>query len=432
MRVQPVTRGWSPDHPVLRFMPTAVAIDVSDTGIGIAPEKQKLIFEAFQQADAGTSRKYGGTGLGLAISRELATLARRRDPARQRAGPGQHVHALPAAHLHRSGARDRRCRRVRRHGDADARSRCRCSPSPRPRRSVADDRDDIREGDNVLLIVDDDPHYARVLLGLARDKRLQGHRRQPRPGGAGAGAPVPADRDHAGRVPARHARLDGAEQPEARSGDAAHPRADALGRGGAAARALARRVLVPGQAGHDARTSSTRSTASAPTSCRTRSGCSSSRTTTSSVRRSSSCWRTTTSRSPRSATGAEALDVLRREPIECCVMDLRLPDMTGFELMERMQADRALRDLPVVVFTGKELTEDEEREAARRWQRASCSRTCSRPSGSSTRPRCSCTASWPISRRRSAACSRACTAPTTSSASARCWSWTTTRATSSR
>ena len=82
------------------------------------------------------------------------------------------------------------------------------------------------------------------------------------------------------------------------------------------------------------------------------------------------------------------------------VLDLGLPDMTGFELIERVKSEIGLRKLPIVVYTGKELTREEEARAAPRWRRRSSSRTRARPSGCSTRPRSSSTGSRPRCRRR--------------------------------
>jgi signal transduction histidine kinase/CheY-like chemotaxis protein/HAMP domain-containing protein len=187
--VREATSGWSPDHPVLSHSRSVVAFTVADTGIGIPPEKQQIIFEAFQQADGSTSRKYGGTGLGLAISREIAGLL----------GGEIRLSSTPSEgssftlYLPTSYAPPRAPRRPAKEADAAggfaapapvSQESLQQPPAiapisygpeqPEAQQSSAEQIDDdsamVSPSDRVLLVVENDMHFARLLVDVGREQ----------------------------------------------------------------------------------------------------------------------------------------------------------------------------------------------------------------------------------------------------------------------
>jgi CheY-like chemotaxis protein/signal transduction histidine kinase/HAMP domain-containing protein len=398
MRVAVAAGGWSADQELLNRAEMVIAFAVTDTGIGISADKLKIIFEPFQQAESGTARKYGGTGLGLSISREIARLlggeirvASTPDegstftlylprsykapgmggggsPSRFGEGLGERLRPKPPIPFPKRENGEERGR-----GPETSDSLAPSPPSPLPQgergekppvAEVSDDREHIKPGDRVLLIVENDPNFAHVLSHMAQERgfkgviALEGHSalalaRQYRPDAITLDLRLPDmdgwkilenfKNDLATRhIPVHIISVIEGWQRGLQLGAFAYLKkpvskqalAEAFGKMQSFVERRVKNLLVV--AADEAHRADMVEQIGDGTVQTTAVG-----------------------------TAEEALAALKARPFDCLVVDLWLPDMSGFELINQIKKKPVLRDLPIILYTGKDLTLEEEAELKR-------------------------------------------------------------------
>ncbi len=339
-----------------------IAFAVSDTGIGISPEQQTGIFEAFQQADGTISRRYGGTGLGLSISRELARLLGGRITLESRVGEGSvFTLTLPRAYDAAQVA-PRETPAPAPHVSPQS------EPPPERRQSISasveDDRDHLAGTRRLLLVVEDDDRFAAIVRDLSRELGFQ--------------CIVAATAEEALKLAKRH-------RPSAVVLDVGLPDQsgltvlDVLKRDDdtrhipihvVSAEDHSQTALSLGAVGYLVKPVKREDLAEVVRTLEDK--------LTRTVRRvliveDDLVQRDAVSRLLASGevetvgvgTAAECLEQLRTQTFDCMVLDLTLPDASGFSLLETLSREGGYSFPPVIVYTGRDLSPEHEQQLRR-------------------------------------------------------------------
>jgi CheY-like chemotaxis protein len=344
-----------------------VAIRVSDSGIGMTPEQQARVFEAFQQADGSTSRKYGGTGLGLTISKELANRLGGRIELTSELDKGSTFTLfLPVKHEDAAAAVAKpkgieAAGQVKSLG-GESSVRSRKLPAVRPEAEIKpfvdDDRAQVKSGDKVLLVIEDDPNFAKIVMDYGHSKGFK--------------CVVAADGESGLTLAKKHT-------PDAILLDLKLPGMsgwevlDAL-KHDSTLRHIPVHILSASEETMDVYKRGALGFLSKPISqeglesvfekigefisrnIRTLLIVEDDSGLRHSVRQ---LLGGSDVKISESESGSGAMELLRTNHFDCMILDLSLPDMTGFELLNRINQDETVNKCPVIVYTGKELSEQE-------------------------------------------------------------------------